>query len=65
MTTSQASRDKTQVKTTVTRISQDHLKLKSHTHRHPQTERQARPKRWQIQPQRAKQPNGPSVSARY
>ncbi len=26
---------------------------------------QARPKRWQIQPQRAKQPNGPSVSARY
>ncbi len=24
------------------RISQDHLKLKSHTHRHPQTERQAR-----------------------
>ncbi len=24
------------------RISQDHLKLKSHTHRHPQTERQVR-----------------------
>ncbi len=28
--------------TTSQRISQDHLKLKSHTHRHPQTERQAR-----------------------
>ncbi len=29
------------VKTTIT-ISQDHRLLKSHTHRHPQTERQAR-----------------------